>query len=68
MPKMKTKRAAAKRLSALGNGRFKRSKAGHRHKLSCKNRKQKRRLGKIALIDPSDQKGIERLLPYATKK
>ena len=67
MPKMKTKRAAAKRLSALGNGKFKKTKAGHRHKLSSKNRKQKRRLGKIGYIDPADQKGIERLLPYAKK-
>jgi large subunit ribosomal protein L35 len=67
MPKMKTKRAAAKRLSALGSGRFKKTKAGHRHKLSSKNRKQKRRLGKIGYIDSSDQNRIERLLPYAKK-
>ena len=68
MPKMKTKRAAAKRLSALGSGKFKKTKAGHRHKLSSKTRKQKNRLGKIGYIDKADQKAVERLLPYANKK
>lgn len=67
MPKMKTRRAAAKRMSALGSGKFKKTKAGHRHKLSSKNRKQKRRLGKIGYIDPSDQKRVEAMLPYAKK-
>ena len=68
MPKMKTKRAAAKRLTALGSGRFKKGKAGHRHKLSNKNMKQKRRLGKIGIVADVDQRGIERMLPYANKK
>lgn len=68
MPKMKTKRAAAKRLTALGSGKFKKTKAGHAHKLTCKTRKQKRRLNKIGYIDPADHKAISRLLPYATKK
>jgi large subunit ribosomal protein L35 len=67
MPKMKTRRAAAKRISALGSGRFKKTKAGHRHKLSSKNRKAKRRLGKIGYIDKSDQKRVEAMLPYAKK-
>jgi large subunit ribosomal protein L35 len=67
MPKMKTKRAAAKRVSALGNGKFKKTKAGHRHKLSNKNMKQKRRLGKIGYLDASDHKMMARLLPYASK-
>lgn len=68
MPKMKTKRAAAKRISATGSGRFKRGKTCHRHKLSNKNRKQKRRLGEIAYIDKSDHGMVARLLPYAKKK
>jgi len=67
MPKMKTRRAAAKRISALGSGKFKKTKAGHRHKLSSKNRKATNRLGKIGYIDKSDQKRVEAMLPDAKK-
>lgn len=67
MPKMKTKRAAAKRISVTGSGRFKRGKTNHRHKLSNKNRKQKRRLGEIAYINEADRGMVSRLLPYAKK-
>lgn len=65
MPKMKTKRAAAKRFTVLGSGKFKRAKKGRRHILINKNRKRKRRLREIALVHPSDQKGVQRMMPYA---
>jgi large subunit ribosomal protein L35 len=68
MPKMKTHRGAAKRMTAIGSGRFKRGKAGHRHKLAAKTPKQKRRLGAPALVDRTHQKAAERMLPYADKK
>lgn len=64
MPKMKTKRAAAKRFRVTGSGKIKRAKAGRRHILSNKNRKRKRRLGEISYVEAVDQKPIERLLPY----
>lgn len=64
MPKMKTKRGAAKRFRALGSGGFKRAKKGRRHILSNKNRKRKRRLKDIALVHPSDEKNVARMLPY----
>lgn len=65
MPKMKTKRAAAKRFRALGSGKFKRAKKGRRHILINKNRKRKRRLNEVALVHPADQKNVQRMLPYA---
>ena len=46
MPKMKTKRNAAKRFKVSGSGKLKRFKAGARHLLTRKGPKRKRRLRK----------------------
>jgi large subunit ribosomal protein L35 len=64
MPKLKTNRAAAKRFKRTGTGKIKRRRAYLRHILSTKTRKQKRRLGKSALVDKADEYQILRLLPY----
>jgi large subunit ribosomal protein L35 len=64
MPKMKSKRGAAKRFKATGGGQIKRAKAGKSHILSNKNRKRKRNLRKSALVNPAMEKSIRRLLPY----
>ncbi len=64
MPKMKTNRGAKKRFSATGRGGIRRFKAGKSHILSTKNRKRKRRLREGALVHPTNEKGIRRLLPY----
>ena len=64
MPKMKTKRAAAKRFRVLGSGKFKRAKMGRRHGLSNKSRRRRVRLGVVALVDARDQHSVERMLPY----
>lgn len=63
MPKVKTKRGAAKRFSITGSGKVKRSRAYHRHQLSAKTRKQKRNLAKNTTVAPSDVKAIKRILP-----
>jgi large subunit ribosomal protein L35 len=63
MPKMKTKRAAAKRFKKTKSGLFKRGKAGANHWFTRKTTKQKRRLRKGAYVSPSDQGRVERLLP-----
>ncbi len=63
MPKVKTKRGAAKRFSVTGSGKVKRGRAYHRHQLSAKTRKQKRNLGKMTTVAPSDVKAIKRILP-----
>lgn len=64
MPKMKTNRGAKKRFSATGRGWIKRAKSGKSHILTTKNRKRKRGLRKAALVHPTNEKGIRRLLPY----
>jgi large subunit ribosomal protein L35 len=64
MPKMKSKRGAAKRFKATGSGKIKRAMAGKSHILTNKNRKRKRSLRKSALVNPAMEKSIRRLLPY----
>jgi large subunit ribosomal protein L35 len=64
MPKMKTKRGAAKRFKYTGSGKVKRRKANLRHILANKNRKRKRRLGKNAIVDAANAPEMRRMLPY----
>jgi large subunit ribosomal protein L35 len=63
MPKMKTKRSAAKRFSRTKNGKVKRSKANASHILTKKSPKRKRQLRKATLVAKADQKRVARLLP-----
>ena len=55
---------AAKRFSITSKGKVKRRKGFLRHQLSAKTRKQKRHLGKSALVDKTNERAIKRLLPY----
>ena len=64
MPKMKSNRGAKKRFSATGGGGVKRAKMGKSHILTSKTRKRKRSLRKSALVHPTNEKSIRRLLPY----
>ncbi len=64
MPKMKTNRGAAKRFSATGGGRIRRSKAYSSHILTKKSTKRKRNLRKSGLIDDADVRAVRRMLPY----
>ena len=50
MPKMKTRRAAAKRFTETGSGQFKRNKAFKSHILEKKSPKRKRNFRKAAQI------------------
>ncbi|MBM3325270.1 MAG: 50S ribosomal protein L35 [Calditrichaeota bacterium] len=63
MPKMKTKRSAAKRFSRTGSGKLKRNRAYKSHLLTKKNRKRKRRLAKGTLVDASNVRQVQRMLP-----
>lgn len=65
MPKMKTRRAAAKRFTMTGSGEFKRSKAFKRHILEKKAPARKRNLRKAALVSDADYKRVTKMLPYA---
>jgi large subunit ribosomal protein L35 len=64
MPKIKTRRGAAKRFKVTGTGKVRRYHAYRRHILSTKSPTQKRRLRKPTLVAPSDAKAIKRLIPY----
>ncbi len=63
MPKMKTNRAAAKRLKRTASGRLKRHKANHSHILTKKDRKRKRRLRSSDMVAKADMPRMNRLLP-----
>ncbi|HNZ03727.1 MAG TPA: 50S ribosomal protein L35 [Myxococcota bacterium] len=63
MPKMKTNRAAAKRLGVTASGHVKRAKAFKSHILTKKEHKRKRNLRQGTLVAASDMKKVRRLLP-----
>ena len=64
MPKLKTRKAAAKRFSATGTGKIKRMKANKGHLTAKKNRKRKRGLRKATYADQTNVKAIKRMLPH----
>ncbi|PIU56213.1 MAG: 50S ribosomal protein L35 [Deltaproteobacteria bacterium CG07_land_8_20_14_0_80_38_7] len=64
MPKLKTKKSAAKRLKVTKSGKIKRKRAKLRHILTNKTRKQKRGLRSSALVSSADMDRMKRLLPY----
>jgi large subunit ribosomal protein L35 len=65
MPKMKTRRAAAKRFSLTGTGKVKCARANKQHILTKKSSRRKRRLVGTNIMHPSDAQNIKRVLPYA---
>ena len=65
MPKMKTKRGAAKRFKVRPGGTIKRAQAFKRHILTKKTTKVKRQLRGIVKVHPSDAAAIRTMLPYA---
>ncbi len=64
MPKMKTKRAAAKRFKKTGTGKLVRHHAYTSHILTKKSPKRKRNLRKSAVVDPTNEKNMKKVLPY----
>lgn len=65
MPKVKTRRAAAKRFTPTATGQFKRNKAYKSHILEKKSPKRKRNLRKAAIANSAEHERIRRMLPYA---
>ena len=65
MPKIKTKRGAAKRFTTTKNGGIKRQKAYASHILASKSRKRKRRLRRADTVHPTDHGNIRKLIPYS---
>jgi large subunit ribosomal protein L35 len=64
MPKMKTKRAAAKRLKRTASGKLKRAGGWKQHKLEKKEPKRRKRLRAAKLIAPADVPRLKALVPY----
>nr|WP_193382272.1 50S ribosomal protein L35 [Spirochaeta lutea] len=64
MPKMKTRRAAAKRYSFTGTGKVKYKKQGLRHILTKKSTKRKRNLRKTGILSDAETERVKKLLPY----
>jgi large subunit ribosomal protein L35 len=60
--KMKTNRSAAKRFRVTGTGRIKREHAYHGHLFEAKSPKRKRNLRKSAMLAPSDESRVKRML------
>ncbi len=64
MPKMKVKKAVAKRFRVTGSGRLKRAKAFKQHILTKKSAKRKRNLRKSAYVSVTQLKTMKKLIPY----
>ena len=64
MPKLKTRRSAAKRFRATGSGKIMRRKAFRNHLLQHKSPDRKRRLGNMATVDERDADNVRLMLPY----
>jgi large subunit ribosomal protein L35 len=64
MPRMKTKRGAAKRLRRTASGKLRRAGGWKQHKLEKKNPKRRRHLRANKLIDKADERKLRVLVPY----
>ena len=63
MPKLKTKRGAAKRFKKRSSGAIKRNKAFLRHILTKKNTKRKRHLRGSTGVHQADKRAVRVMLP-----
>nr|YP_010516967.1 ribosomal protein L35 [Haslea provincialis]YP_010517098.1 ribosomal protein L35 [Haslea karadagensis]UXN44749.1 ribosomal protein L35 [Haslea provincialis]UXN44880.1 ribosomal protein L35 [Haslea karadagensis]UXN45011.1 ribosomal protein L35 [Haslea karadagensis]UXN45141.1 ribosomal protein L35 [Haslea karadagensis] len=64
MPKLKTRKSAAKRYKITGNSNFLRRHAFKGHLLMKKSNRQKRRLSQRLCVNQNDIKSIKLMLPY----
>jgi len=64
MPKMKTRKSAAKRFKVTGSGKVRYKKMGLRHILTKKSSKRKRDLRHSGVLDASEVQIVKVLLPY----
>lgn len=62
MPKLKTRKAAAKRFHVTASGKIKRGHAKMRHLLECKNSRKRRALGAAGFVDKSDLSRVRSML------
>jgi len=66
MPKMKSKKSAAKRFKIRPGGSIKRSRAYMRHILTKKTTKRKRHLRGTTTVHDSNKRQVRAMLPYSS--
>lgn len=64
MPKLKTRRATAKRFRITGTGKIVRRRAGHNHLLEHKTTKRKRKLAGTSLVCEREAENVKLQMPY----
>jgi large subunit ribosomal protein L35 len=65
MPKVKTRRSAAKRFKASGSGKkIMRRQTNKKHLLQHKTSDRKRRLSHMAVVHERDAENVRLMLPY----
>ncbi len=64
MPKIKTKRGAAKRFKVTAGGKIKRKKAFKNHILTKKSTKRKRNLRQGCYVTDGDYSKVRAMIPY----
>jgi len=65
VPKMKSKKSAAKRFKVRPGGSIKRSQAYMRHILTKKSTKRKRHLRGTTNVHDSNKRAVRAMLPYS---
>lgn len=65
MPKLKTNRAAAKRLKVTKNGKVKYKKAFKRHLQESRSPKSRRQARQAGYVSKANIRQIKQMLPYA---
>ena len=66
MPKMKSKRGAAKRFTVRPGGTIKRGGAYKRHILTKRSTKRKRNMRKRSAVDTTNLAAVRNMLPYSS--
>ena len=64
MPKLKTRKSAAKRFRATGSGKIVRRHSFKNHMLEHKTSTRKRRLSQMAVVNERDEENVRLMLPY----
>ena len=64
MPKLKTKRSAAKRFKKTGSGGYKHRQSHRNHILTKKSSKRMRQLRSLQMVNASDVASINQMLPH----
>ncbi len=64
MPKLKTRKSAAKRFRVTGSGKIVHRKSNRNHLLQHKTADRKNRLSKMAVVDERDADNVRLMIPY----